>query len=1360
MKRMDRIIELRARVLAFGLLLAVSFSLLGNGAGYKYFKNYSYLDYDHHPQNWGVAQNEDGLIFVANQGGLLVYDGVEWQLNVVPNYIVRSLAIADGKIYIGGQNELGYFEADAGGALKYTSFVHLLDEGARNFSTVWRVHATDQGIFFRTSKYLFRLEGQTMRHWQSGESFWSSFDSDGEFLVQEKGRGLLKLNGGTLEPFPGGELFADKIVLLTPLYEGEVQGSSFILGTRNAEFYLFDGFEFQPYKTGVADYLKTNKFSQGIRLKSGDTALATLNGGLAIMGTEGELKHVFDKSSGLQDQNVKSVFEDREGNLWLALNKGLSRIEYRSPLYVYDDRMELPDMVLSVAWMQGYLYAGTSEGLFVMEPDASEFKPVRGVTASCWNLTPIGDSVLAATSEGLFHVDPRYYSPRKRIDALTLALSPTERNPGIIWCGTAQGLVQLRFEGNRYLGKRSIESVTQLIRFIVEDYDGILWLTTYNWQVMRVELKKDNLPANIAVYTAENGLPQGELFPAKAAGRVVFATEHGLFRFDERKNAFVPDKPLGDEFAGGDNGKPVFRLAEDVNRAIWFHSKSVNYRAIPGSGNIYTIDSTSLRRIPLIQTNTLYPEPSADNIFIGSTDGLIRYDATFENGDTQAPDPLIRSITAGTGAVYKGFDHGILDRSLEEQPRFEYKDRNLQFDFALPSFAGQSQNLYRSILEGYDKTWSSWEDKTARNYTNLNPGIYTFRVQAQNAFGATSDESSFRFRVLPPFYLAWWALTLYGLALVALVFFIVRWRLHKLVQDKLKLERVVKERTVEINQKNRQLEEKTIELQDKSEKLQEMNKIKSRFFANISHEFRTPLTLIMSPLEQLISEKDTNVPLETFEVMLRNSQRLLTSINQLLDLSRFDSNQMKLQASKQDLIPFIENAVASFQYMAEQKSITLKFTHSEFWMHLYFDTRKMEDVLYNLLVNAVKFTPSGGNITISVSNDSQSHSSHQAFVRISVKDTGTGIPKDQLEHIFDRFFQADNVQDNAYKGTGIGLALTREIVHLHHGTIDVHSQQGKGTEFVVKLPLGKRHLKSHQIIDVPAEAPTPKPRHLDLIPTQPSPGSQREVDMPEEENLDATEEKTVVLVVEDHDDVRHYIRKSLEPQYTVVEAVDGKEGLAKALKQIPDLIVSDIMMPKLDGYKLCDALKKDIATSHIPIILLTAKASEENMLQGLETGADDYITKPFNTQMLLARIKNLIELRRQLQLKIQRQKTLLPSEISVTSTDETFLKEFQQTIEDNLADQNFGPDELSKKLCMGRSTLFKKIKALTGETPNQFIQSYRLERAAQLLKQNFGNVTEVAFAVGFTSSAYFAKCFKDKFHQSPTTYQSTESQPT
>jgi signal transduction histidine kinase len=993
---------------------------------------------------------------------------VEWQLSYIPNYTVRSLAIADGKIYVGGQNEFGYFEADDMGALTYTSLVHLLEENARNFSTVWRTHATDQGIFFRTPNYLFRFNGQTIHIWESG-LFWSTFDADGEFLVQERGRGLLKLNGDSLEPFPGGDMFADdKIVLLTPLYEGEVQGSAFILGTRSGEFFLFDGFEFQPYETEAADYVKNNKFSQGIHLKSGDTALATLNGGLAIMGTEGELKHVFDKSSGLQDQNVKSVFEDREGNLWLALNKGLTRIEYSSPLFIYDDLHNLPDMVLSVIQTQGYLYAGTSSGLFVLEPGATLFKPVNGVSANCWQLAAIGDSVLAATSVGIFHINPRYNSARQRVEGLALALSPTERNPGIMWCGTAKGLVQLRFEGNRYLGKRTVEAIQQPIRFIVEDVDGILWLVTFDWKVIRLELKKDNSPANIEMYSDINGLPQGELYPSRAAGHVVFATQRGLFRYNERKNAFVPDPLLGPEFAGGEKGKPVFRLREDAGRTIWFHSESLNYRAVPAAGG-YKVDSTPFRRVPLIQTNVVYPGPTGDNVFFGNFEGLIRYNADAPKTRNEILAPIIRSITTGSTQVYKGFANNILERSLQQQPEFEYEDRNLQFDFTLPSYTGESKNLYRSVLQGYDNAWSGWGRNTSRNYTNLNAGTYTFKVQARNVFGDISDEAQYRFEISPPLYLTWWAFTLYGMAFIGLMFVIVRWRSHKLVQDKLKLERVVKERTAEINLKNSQLEEKTIELLDKSEKLQEMDKIKSRFFANISHEFRTPLTLIMSPLEQLINQDNTNVPKETFQTMLRNSQRLLTSINQLLDLSRFDSNQMKLQASKQDLIPFIENAVASFQFMAEKKNITLTFKHAEKWMHLYFDTRKIEDVLYNLLVNAVKFTPAGGKVTVSIANDSKNHSPHHAFVGISVKDTGAGIPKDQLEHIFDRFFQADNVQDNAYKGTGIGLALTREIIHLHHGTIDVHSRQGKGTEFVVKLPLGKRHLKSNQIIDVPAK---------------------------------------------------------------------------------------------------------------------------------------------------------------------------------------------------------------------------------------------------------------------------------------------------
>jgi DNA-binding response OmpR family regulator/two-component sensor histidine kinase len=508
-------------------------------------------------------------------------------------------------------------------------------------------------------------------------------------------------------------------------------------------------------------------------------------------------------------------------------------------------------------------------------------------------------------------------------------------------------------------------------------------------------------------------------------------------------------------------------------------------------------------------------------------------------------------------------------------------------------------------------------------------------------------------------------------------------------------------------------------------------------------------------------------------VMRRSSQRLLTLINQLLDLSRFDSGKMELQVACQNIVPFLKGTLASFHMVAVENQLELGFHSEEGEIPLYFDAPKMEEVMYNLLINAIKFTPSGGKISVSVTvgKDRQDQDKKEVdFVYISLQDTGPGIPQEQLAHIFDRFYQSEGLKGRGHKGTGIGLALTKEVVLLHHGKIDVHSQEGKGTEFVIQLSMGRDHLKPNEILSTPEGAPGKgKCKEIEILHV--TKGLEAEE---EEDNRDTGEvepvgkvetdvrgnemhppEKNIILVVEDEPDVREFIRAPLESFYTVVEAKDGQEGIAKAKEIIPDLIVSDIMMPGTDGYELCRVLKKDINTSHVPIILLTAKASEESIIQGLETGADDYITKPFNTKMLLNRIKNLIDLRRQLQLKIQRKKMLLPAEISVSSPDEKFLKEFQGIIEKNLSDPDFNVDELSKKLIMGRSTLFRKIQALTGETPNQFILSYRLERGAQLLREKFGNVTEVALDVGFSSAAYFAKLFKEKFHQTPSEFQAS-----
>lgn len=570
----------------------------------------------------------------------------------------------------------------------------------------------------------------------------------------------------------------------------------------------------------------------------------------------------------------------------------------------------------------------------------------------------------------------------------------------------------------------------------------------------------------------------------------------------------------------------------------------------------------------------------------------------------------------------------------------------------------------------------------------------------------------------------------------------------KLEQEKLHLEKIVKERTKEIEEKNRQLEEQ-------SGKLKEMDRVKSRFFANISHEFRTPLTLIMGPLEQLLSDCPEKDQKKKLGLMLRNSQRLLGLINQLLELSKFESGKVKLQAGQLDIIPFLKGITASFEPLATQKELALTFHPEIKKMALYFDPGKLEDVLFNLLSNAVKFTPAGGKITITAHPLTD-------VLEIKLSDTGPGIPRDQLAHIFDRFYQSDSTYDYHRKGSGIGLAIAKELVELHHGTIEVRSRQGenRGTDFIIHLPLGHSHLKPDEMVEIseipslrktPAGIPSLDVTEKEEARPEPKPG------ISDVESTEATRTgKNIILVVEDIADVRDYIRGALEPTYKVIEAADGREGIQKAREIIPDLIISDIMMPGADGYELCRVLKNDRDTSHIPILLLTAKAAEENIIKGLETGADDYITKPFNTRILYARIKNLIELRRYLQQTIDREMTLQPTKMAVSQVDKEFVKDLKEVIEKNIADPDFNVEELCRRLYMSHATLYRKIHALTGESPTEFIRSFRLKRGAELLKSDFGSILEVALEVGFASANYFTKCFKKKFHQLPSTFKEIE----
>jgi len=1346
-------------LLAFGLDGGAVPNNVNENAGFKYLKNYSRFDYKHHPQNWWIVQDPRGIIYVGNQAGILEFDGASWRHIPIPNQSVRSMAIDDtGIIHIGGKDEIGFLKPDAKGALYYVSLLPEVDEKKRNFSTVWKTLAASDGVYFMTYKYLLRWNTKTgkMKIWETEKYFKDIFYVKGKVFINEKATGLREMVNDSFQSLPGGTNFAEgRIYLLVPLNSRQL-----MLATNKGMCrYNYNDGTIISFPTEVDDYLKENRLYHGIGISAGNFALATLNGGLVIIDSRGRLKHIFDKSSGLQDSNVKHVFQDSTGCLWLALNNGISKIEYASPLSLYDGRNRLEGVVYSIIRHHGDLYVGTSNGLFHLHsaggPDSlRKFSPIAGITGSCWSLLSIGDFLIAAVDNGIFQVENQRV--REVTNTRGYCLLHSRHDANRTWAGTAKGLYSLYFKDNRWQTERLFDQINVNIRTISEDQQGHLWLGTETRGVVRIQFTGPGMEPVVEPYNTDHGLPKGEINVFTAAGHVCFATGKGLYRFNEQKQGFDPDYTLGEDFAGG--GTDVFRMAEDIDKHIWFHSRGLNYHAEPRADGSYTIEHIPFLRIPIAQVNTIYPEN--DIVWFGSVDGLVCYDKRVKKNYRHPYRAFIRKVQLVKG---KSLDlHGYEIKAGEKPlfPVIDYRDRNLRIHYAAPFFEYESAVRYSYFLEGGDNDWSDWTDETWKDYTNLDTGVYTFRVRAKNVYEHVSEEAAFRFKVIPPWYQTWWAFLIYALILFMLMYLIAKWwRSIKLEHEKNRLEQIVKARTREIQEKNQQLEKQTLQLKEQSEKLKELDQLKSRFFANISHEFRTPLTLIMGPLEQMRSQSTDRRQQKKLGLMIHNAQRLLGLINQLLELSKIKSGTMKLTVCRQNIVPFIKGIHAAFEILADKKEVEFVFYAEEENIPLYFDPEKIEMAVSNLLMNALKFTPPGGRVQVGVGESSP------GWAEILVSDTGPGIPRDQIPSIFDHFYQLDGTAtgtgtyEDQKNGYGIGLALAKELVVLHHGEIRVKSEEGRGAQFVIRLPAGKDHMEPGTFVQLSEPAPPTGDQPvlaerlasmLELENREPEPGSHEPGD--QEAYFDDPAGKEIVLVVEDCVDMRQYIKNALEPGYRVEEASDGREGIEKAKEIIPDLVVSDIMMPGVDGYELCRELKTHRETSHVPIILLTARAAEEDILQGLDIGADDYITKPFSTNILCARIKNLVNLRRHLQQTIEREMKLQPDKMALSAMDREFMAEIKAVIDKNLSESKFTVEELSKQLYMSHSNLYRKIQALTGESPRDFIRSYRLKRGAEMLKSKNGNVGDVAFEVGFNSTSYFIKCFKEKFHQLPSSF--------
>jgi signal transduction histidine kinase/DNA-binding response OmpR family regulator len=1124
-----------------------------------------------------------------------------------------------------------------------------------------------------------------------------------------------------------------------------------LVGTRDFHLYLQRGDTFEPFAIGARDpSMPDDELLRGAVLADGSFALATMRRGVLLVDREGRVQRQVDKASGLQENHVHAIWPDRDGGLWLATQNGISRVDVSSPFSIFDEDSGLEREWREVIKHQGTLYVRGYKGVFAADvtgPQAMRFHRVVEVEPPSWALAAAGSSVLAGSKDAIYELvssglvsKPASASTRAshtapasrtavvsstphvqarriaRTPSMALTMYRSRGEPARVYVGLVRGVMSVRLTDRGWIDEGRIEGIDDPITSIAEAKNGALWMVSQRQRVLRVEFDGAATSPRPRVSSFERGALSGRVMLRDIAGRPVFLTEDGIYELDAASETFVPSPDFSSLAQAG--RRSFAWIAEDVRGDVWVASRK------PGSVDIlrrqldgrYVADNASLLQMPAW---TISPEPDGHIVWLSMPDYLLRYDTSVQTRATGF-STLLRKVVNDDTLVFGGTGGG--------RATFPYSSNAVRFEFAAPRFEQSDRSEFQSSLDGFDRHWSNWTREPGRSYTNLPAGDYRFRVRARDARGAIGQEATYAFTVLSPWYRSSFAYALYTFLVCGIVAAAWAWQTRRTQGRML-----------------RDLEH--LEL----EKLRELDRMKSRFFTDISHEFRTPLTLILGPITQMLQEPTTRDLRQRLLLVRRNAESLLRLISQLLDLSKVESGTMRLRAAEGDLLPVLKMIVASFATVAERQGIDLSYeapapdpaspapartTPSE--TVIYFDRDLLEKILNNLLANALKFTPHGGSVTVGVR-------SAGADVEIFVTDTGVGMSRQQLAQIFNRFYQGDTGRSR--EGIGIGLALVKELVELHCGTTTVWSEEGTGTTFVVRLPRGRDHLTSEEIVASSPIAPV-----ADEVPIAELASL---VDVNRADHADHAErgdDDPTVLIVEDHDDVRRFLAERLGRHYKVIEARDGEDGLAIAVTSLPDLVLSDVMMSPMDGYALCKALKTNEKTCHIPVVLLTARAGRDDKLQGLDIGADCYLVKPFDTSELLAQVRNLIDQRRMLRERFSAAVVLKPTEMAVTPMDQAFLARVLAVVEQSLSDPEFDIERLGREVGLGRSQLHRKLRALTNQPPTLLIRSIRLQRAAELLKQDAGSVSEVAYLVGFSSQAYFAKCFREQFGCAPKEY--------
>lgn len=1015
-----------------------------------------------------------------------------------------------------------------------------------------------------------------------------------------------------------------------------------------------------------------------------------------------------DSEKSLSDKFIYPILKDREGGVWIGTYyNGISYLPpYCGQFNGYSESSDIPyfnSRIISrfCEGENGNIWiASDDSGLSCFNPSTMQFIDFNGreklnkhnlhalciVGKDLW-IGTYGDGIQVLNAQtGKI----KNYNTTNGLDENSI-YSIFKDSQGQIWTGSMNGICQYDAQKQHFTPIKHLEA---LIIEIVEDAKGNLWIATQGKGLFRYSPQKNKEWEKYGLEKGFNSLTVNHLCINKD-NEIWAATSEGLYLYNPLKDIFtyqplrLPNECINAILEGED--------------CLWLTTAKglVKYTPATQETQIFT-KSDGLQSEAFIMASAL--KTRNGEFYIGSINGFNTFYPHQLKLNTQKPNVVLTSLEIFNQKIDTQKD-GTLPEAIDhlKEIHLSYKDNVITLNYAALSYCTPQKNQYAYMLEGFDKGWNYVGSQHSTTYTNLPAGTYTFRVKASNNDNIWNEEgTSIRIIVHPPFYLSLpfkiGYVLLFLLALGLLLRYVIR--------------RSEKKHAKAIDELN-------------SKKEIEIHEAKINFFTMIAHEIRTPVSLIIGPLEKIM--QSTHIPTnerQELEIIDRNSQRLLYLVNQLLDFRKVEQKEIRMKFSSQSIKELMQAVCERFSPTLQQNGVNFSVTYPNEHFHADVDKEALTKVLSNLLTNANKYTQSRIEVRF------QEHPEKQTF-SIEVKDNGKGMNEEELKKIFKPFYQASENKP----GTGIGLSIVKGIVEAHHGQIKVTSQQGHGSSFMITLPQKQENLSAEEEEN---QAGSPLPE--DIIPEQNATASMSQKVLP------------IMLIVDDNEDMLHFLSSHFQTSYTIVTAVDGVDALNKLKEQEVALIISDWMMPNMNGIDLCKAVRNNQLTSHIPFILLTAKTDTEAKITSMNCGADAYIEKPFSLQYLEACIKNLLELRLQLRQKFSQMPTVSINSIAANQSDKVFLEKMNHLIEENLNNEELSVDFLAEKLCISRSGLFVKIKGLANTTPNEMIQIIRLKKAASLLLENQYRINEVSYMVGFNNPSYFSKCFQKQFGMKPGEY--------